>query len=689
MAQLEDLMHKHFIEYASYFILDRAIPDLRDGLKPVQRRILHTLFTMSDGRYHKVANVIGETMKLHPHGDASIGDALVVLANKDYFIDRQGNFGNLLTGHPSAAARYIECRLTPLALDTLFFEPLTEFLPSYDGRNKEPVFLPSKLPVVLMLGTEGIAVGMSTKIMPHNLKELWEAQVALLNGESVELLPDFQQGGLMDVAAYDDGRGKVEVRARIREKDAKHVVIEEVPYGTTTESLIASIESAVQKGRVKLASIDDFTTDKVEIELTLARGVNADEVIPQLHAYTDCSVSVSSNLNVVRDRHPVSMTVSDILQALTVHLKAQIKAELEYERDQLVDRQHWLTLEQIFVENRVYKRIEEATTDEAVKNEVMVGMAEFEELFVRPMVDEDVKRLLELRIRRISAYDIEKNRREVDDILRQIKKLNSKLRNMTKTTIGYVEGLIEKYGDDFPRRTEITRIEAVDKKAVARQNIKLSYDRESGFFGSAVRGEQYKMSVSEFDLVLGIASDGTYRVMPPVDKVFFSGKLVYCEPFDPEEGIEFVVVYRDKKKIPFGKHIKIHRFIRNREYQLIKDREGKLDLLLDPATAGVVELGFTPMKRQRVTSAEFDLSILEPTSPTSRGRRLAAKPVNKLKHVPAEKPSKAAKPTKATTASKTTASKPKPAKPKPAKPKAGAKKPPPRGSGGGGQGALF
>jgi topoisomerase-4 subunit A len=600
---------------------------------------------MNDGRYHKVANVIGETMKLHPHGDASIADALVVLANKDYFIDRQGNFGNVLTGHPAAAARYIECRLTPLALDTLFFEPLTEFIPSYDGRNKEPVFLPSKLPVVLMLGTEGIAVGMSTKILPHNLNELWEA---------------------------DDGRGKVEVRARIREKDAKHVVIEEVPYGTTTESLIASIEAAVQKGRVKLASIDDFTTDKVEIELTLARGVNADEVIPQLYAYTDCSVSVSSNLNVVRGRRPASMTVSEILQVLTGELKAQLKAELEYERDQLVDRQHWLTLEQIFVENRVYKRIEEATTDEAVKSEVMEGMAKFKKLFVRPMVDEDVKRLLELRIRRISAYDIEKNRREVDDIVRQIKTLNSRLRNMTKTTVGYVEGLIEKYGDDFPRRTEVTRIEAVDKKAVARQNIKLSYDRESGFFGSAVRGDHFKMSVSEFDLVLGIASDGTYRVMPPVDKVFFSGKLVYCAPFDPEAGVEFVVVYRDKKKIAFGKRIKIHRFIRNREYQLIKDRAGKLDLLIAPETAGVVELGFTPMKRQRVTSAEFDLSILEPTSPTSRGRRLAAKPVNKVKHTAAERRSKPAKPTRAT------------------KPPGGPKKPPVRRDPkGGGQGALF
>ncbi|MCH2186453.1 DNA topoisomerase IV subunit A, partial [Myxococcota bacterium] len=321
MAQLDSLMRDNFLEYSSYVVLDRAIPDIRDGLKPVQRRILHTLFTMSDGRYHKVANVIGEAMKLHPHGDASIGDALVVLANKEFFIDRQGNFGNLHTGHPAAAARYIECRLTDLAVETLFHKPLTEFVPSYDGRTEEPVFLPSKLPVVLMLGTEGIAVGMATKILPHNLVELWEAQIAVLEGKKVELYPDFQQGGLMDVDAYEDGAGKVELRARVNVRDKKKVVITEIPFGTTTESIIASIEAAVQKGRVKIASIDDFTTDKVEIELTLARGVTAKELVPQLYAYTDCSVSISSNLTVIRDRRPEQLTVTEVIRGLTERLK--------------------------------------------------------------------------------------------------------------------------------------------------------------------------------------------------------------------------------------------------------------------------------------------------------------------------------------------------------------------------------
>ena len=321
MANLDPLMRRNFLEYASYAILDRAIPDLRDGCKPVQRRILHTLFEMHDGRFHKVANVIGETMKLHPHGDASIGDALVVLANKDYFIERQGNFGNLLTGHPAAAARYIECRLTPLALETLFNPNLTEFVPSYDGRSDEPVFLPAKLPVMLMLGVEGIAVGMATRILPHNFVELLRAQIAILSGKPFKLLPDFPQGGLMDVSEYDDGRGKVKVRALIDARGEKTVVIREIPFGTTTETLIASIEAASQQGRVKIAAIDDYTTDKVEIELELARGVYADEVIPQLYAYTECAVSVSSSVLAIRDRKPVEMTVTEVLDELTEQLR--------------------------------------------------------------------------------------------------------------------------------------------------------------------------------------------------------------------------------------------------------------------------------------------------------------------------------------------------------------------------------
>lgn len=699
MAQLETLMRRNFVDYASYAILDRAIPDLRDGLKPVQRRILHTLFEMHDGRYHKVANIIGETMKLHPHGDAAIGDALVVLANKGLFIDRQGNFGNVFTGHPAAAARYIEARLTPLALEALFNEALTEMVDSYDSRTREPVSLPSKLPAVLMLGAEGIAVGMATRILPHNPVELWRAQIDLLHGRPVELHPDFPQGGLADVSAYDDGRGKVEVRAQIDTDGDKRVVIREIPFGTTTESVIASIETAVQKGRVKVGKVNDYTTDRVEIELTLPRGVTASEVVPQLYAYTDCSVSLSSNIVVIVDRRPVEVTVGEALAVLTELLVERIRAELEWEQRRFVDRKHWLTLEQIFVEKRVYKRIEEAASEDAVRREVLEGMSAHEALFVRPMVDDDVKRLLELRIRRISAWDIEKHRQEVGEIEVALEDVARKLADLTGTAVAWVEGMIEKYGDDYPRRTRLAGFEQIDVKAVARQTIKLAYDPKSGFFGSEVKGQKFEMTVSEFDLVLGIAADGTYRVMTPPEKQLFSAKLLYCARFDPDAGLEFTLVYRDASRYAYGKRVKIEKFIRNKEYRLFGEG-GKVDLLLPDGEEGIAALEFIPAPRQRVKTARFDLTRLEPTGIAARGTRMASKPVKSLKLLvrkPRPEPKRAAaKPPKVTPAAR--GSKPpkapvKPSAPAPASQATGRKSAPPKKGGSGPidgeQGSLF
>jgi len=638
MAQLDSLMRQNFIDYASYSILDRAIPDVRDGLKPVQRRILHTLFEMHDGRYHKVANTIGETMKLHPHGDASIGSALVVLANKDYFIDKQGNYGSVLTGHPAAASRYIECRLTPLALATLFNTELTEFVDSYDGRSREPVFLPAKLPVALMLGTEGIAVGMATRILPHNLVELWNAQIACLRDEPFSLYPDFPQGGWMDASEYADGFGKVEIRAKIEAVGEKRVVIRETPYGTTTESLIASIEAAVQKGRVKVASIDDFTTDSVEIELRLPRGVTSDEVVPQLYAYTDCSLSVSSNLVVIRDGRPVQATVTEVLAGHTAQLREQIRLELELEQRRITDRKHWLTLEQIFVEKRVYKKIETARTEKAVKSGVATGMKEHSALFVRPMVDGDIKRLLELRIRRISLFDIEKNRGEIEECDVRLAAIDELLSDLTGTTIDYLEGLIERFGSEYPRRTQHTSFEAIEKKAVAQQTIKLVYDRESGFFGTAVKSGSRELRVSEFDLILAITDDGVYRIVTPPEKLLLSGKLLHLDVFDPEVGLEFTVVYRDLQKNAFGKRVHVHKFIRNREYQLIKDKAGRVDLLLTDGETGTLLLDYVAAPRQRVRSGKFDLAKLARMGVSARGVRLAPKPVGKLRLLPKKTP---------------------------------------------------
>lgn len=630
MSTLEPLMERNFLEYASYVIVDRAIPDIRDGCKPVQRRILQTLFNMDDGKFHKVANVIGETMKLHPHGDASIGDALVVLANKEYFIERQGNFGNILTGHPAAAARYIECRLTDLARDTLFFKELTQFQDSYDGRKKEPIALPVKLPVLLLLGIEGIAVGMSTKILPHNLIELLEAQIKILNYEPVQIYPDFPTGGVVDVTEYAEGKGKVRVRAKLESDGDKRIVIREVPFSTTTESLIASIESASHKKKIKIASINDFTTDAVEIEILLPRGVHTDEVIPQLYAYTNCEVSISSNIVTIQDGHPVNPTVNEVLRYLTDKLRDQICAELELELKKLQDKQHWLTLEQIFIEKRVYKRIEEATTEAQVVSEVYEGMKPFSKQFVRALTDNDIEKLLEIRIRRISKYDLTKNRKQIKEVEDNIQEVNRKLASLTQTTIGFLKDLIAKYKKQFPRRTEIQLFDTIEKKDVARQNIKVGYDASTGFFGSEVKESEYIITMSEYDRVLFICKDGSYRIVAPEEKILIPGKVMYWEPFDQENGVKFTVVYRDDGRIAYAKKVHIHKFIKDREYELIKDKKGKVDLLIPGDAQNTIKVHFAPAKRQRVKEAEFDLAELEFIGPSSKGRRVNSKPVSRI-----------------------------------------------------------
>jgi topoisomerase-4 subunit A len=638
MSQLKPLMEKNFLEYASYVIIDRAIPSLRDGCKPVQRRILHTLFEMHDGKFHKVANVIGETMKLHPHGDLSIGDALVVLANKEYFIEKQGNFGNIITGHEAAASRYTECRLTPLALDTLFNKALTWFIPSYDGRRQEPVELPAKVPVLLMMGAEGIAVGMATTILPHNFMELLQAQINILSGERFELYPDFLQGGLIDISEYDDGRGKVRIRAKI-DRGQHKLVIREIPYGTTTASIMASIENAVQKGKVSISTISDFTTEAVEIELHLSRGAEAEKVVDQLYAHTDCEVSITSNIVVIRAGRPVEVTVSDYLEEFTSILKKLIKAELEHELAVLEDRRHWLTLEQIFIENRVYKHIEKAVTEEAVRRQVHEGMRPFKKLFVRPMNDADVTRLLDLKIRRISAYDIKRNRGDINDIVAAIKQVNVKLRNLTKTSISWLKEIIAKYRGQYPRRTVVETFHTVDKLAVAKANIRLSWDRDSSFFGSNVRGSEFAMNVTEYDKILAVTSDGTYRIMPPPEKAWLPGALLYAAVFDAKKGVGLTVIYWDANKSAWGKKVRIERFITNKVYSLVKEGSPGIAFLSDKKSPGKAVLHMVPRKRAKVRAVTMDLNKLPPCGLTARGTRLTSKSMERVELLP-EKPAK-------------------------------------------------
>ena len=631
MSQLKPLMEKNFIEYASYVIIDRAIPDVRDGCKPVQRRILNTLFEMHDGKFHKVANVIGETMKLHPHGERSIEDALVLLANKEYFVEKQGNFGNVITGHGAAAPRYIECRLTPLAVETLFNRALTIYSQSYDGRKQEPLFLPAKVPVLLMLGTEGIAVGMSTRIFPHNFIELLKAQIAILKKKDYALYPDFPQGGLIDVSEYNNGFGRLKIRAKIDIIDHKKLIIRQIPYSTTTTSLISSIESAVSKNRVSISSINDFTTDRVEIELTTSRGVRSEDVLPQLYAYTDCEVSVASNIVAIKDNQPAEISVREYLKGFTGQLKKQIKAELEHELAKLLDRQHWLTLEQIFVENRVYKGIEKAATESRVTKEVYQGMKPYRHLFLREMVDDDVRRLLDLKIRRISAYDINKNREDREAIALAIKECQAKLKSLTKTTVAYIQQLIHRYCEHYPRRSEIHSFESVDKKAVTKADIRLSYDSETGFFGSSVKGSEYQMRVSEYDRILAITKDGTYRIMAPPDKILLPGKLLYCKVFNPSKGCDITFLYRDKGKTAWGKRIVIRKYVTDKVYELCRESYSGLDYLVIGKKAPEVRLLFVPAPRQKVREATFDLSALSPCGLNARGTHLHTKPVAKLR----------------------------------------------------------
>jgi topoisomerase-4 subunit A len=489
MDYIQSLFNKNFLEYASYVIRDRAIPDLEDGLKPVQRRILHTLFEMDDGKFHKVANVVGQCMKYHPHGDASIGDALVVLANKEVFIEKQGNFGNIYTGDSASATRYIECRLTGFAKDLMYNPEITKYVASYDGRNKEPTAFRAKLPVVLAIGAEGIAVGMSTKILPHNIREIIEAEKACLAEKRFKVYPDFPTGGFIDVSGYEDGLGKVLVRAKLDTSDEKRIVIRELPFGSTTESIIASIENAARSGKIKISEINDFTTDKVEIEIKLQRGVYASDMIDALYAFTECEQSISCNLLVIKDSLPTLMTVTDIIKDHAKKLVKILKEELELEMATLTDRLHMRTLERIFIEERIYKKIETVKTAEGVVNAVLKGFEPYRAELIRDVSEEDVDRLLKIPIRRISLYDINKNREEVTAINARIKEIKKLLKNLTEYAISVLDGILAKLDPaTTKRRTELARFTKIDvKEAVTRLSRHERFLRRRDHESDAVR----------------------------------------------------------------------------------------------------------------------------------------------------------------------------------------------------------
>ena len=636
MAYIKSIFEKNFLEYASYVIKDRAIPELGDGLKPVQRRILHSLFEMDDGKYHKVANVVGHCMKYHPHGDASIGDALVVLANKEFFIDRQGNFGNILTGDRASAARYIECRATPLAKDIFYNPKLTSYIESYDGRNKEPLVFPAKIPVILVIGAEGIAVGMSTKILPHNIIETLEAEKACLAGKEFKLYPDFPCGGFVDVSDYRDGNGKVLARAKLDTSDPKRIVIRELPFGSTTESLIASVENAAKAGRIKIQSINDYTTENVEIEIKLARGVYAEETIDALYAFTECEQAISVNMLVIKDNFPEVMTISDVVRHHAKQLVKILVKELEIEKRELQDKLHLRTLERIFVEERIYKLIESQKTAEAVRNAVVKGFVPFaKEVGPRGVSDDDVEHLLKIPIRRISLYDINRARAEMDEIRARIKEINAHLKNSTAYAVSFIDGIIGKVKANKElgggeRKTKVGKFEKVDVKEVVKKDLLLKYDSESGYLGTAVNGAVVA-EASQFDRVLVVRQNGSWTVQDIQEKVFAGEKAWWIGIADKDtvNSIVFTIVYREKESgLAFIKRCVIEGWIMNKEYSFVPENTDVLHI--DVRQKFTFNLHYVPKPRLKVLCEEFKAQSFAVKGIKAGGVRLSGKAVKRI-----------------------------------------------------------
>ena len=646
MAFVKNLFDKNFIEYASYVIRDRAIPDLEDGLKPVQRRILHTLFEMDDGRFQKVANVVGQTMKYHPHGDASIYGAVITIANRglflqqtpkrkwiSIFLETQGNFGNMFTGDSASAGRYIECRINPLAKDFFVTNPhVTHYIPNYDGRSTEPEVFRAKIPIALIIGAEGIAVGMSTKILPYNIKEVLDAEIKCLQGEKFEIYPDVPTGGLIDVSNYNDGNGKIITRAKFDTSDEKKIVITELPLDTTSEALLNSIDNAYKAGKIKISSVDDHSTDHCEIEIKLPRGVYTKDVIDALYAFTDCEKSISCQMLVIKDNMPVAMTATEIIKFYAQRLTGIIKDELEFERGQLTDKLHLRTLERIFIEERIYKRIEEMKTQEAVFKAVVDGFVPFKAELIRPITKEDIEHLLAIPIRRISLYDINKNRAEVKEINAKLKEIARKLKNLTACAIDYLGNMLGKFGpNDLKRHTQIKKFSAVDVKEVAKSDQSLRYD-DKGYLGINVSGGQEIKKVSPYDRILYVRKNGLYTVTDVPDKIFIDKGMWFCDVADKDKipQVLFTVIFRDPKtKYAFIKRCRIPSWIMNRDYFLAPD--GMEVLYISTAKNFTFTLKYEKKPKVKILEEKFKAQDFAEKGLKTLGVRLSARECEGIK----------------------------------------------------------
>lgn len=656
---MRDLFDFNFRQYSAYVICSRAIPALEDGLKPVQRRIMHSLWEKDDGRYTKVANIVGHAMQYHPHGDASIGDALCVLANKlwgkglGYLIDGQGNYGSLLTGMPHAATRYIECRLTELARKEVFNKKTTSYVPNYDGRKEEPVYLPSKLPLLLMLGADGIAVGLSTAILPHNFTELLEAEIAILQKKPFQVYPDFQLGGVMDVSDYQDGLGKVKIRAKI-EKEGKGLVITELPWGETTDSIAESIEEAIKKKKVGVRKLHDLTSDTVRIELELATGENPDKAITALYAFTNCEKSLSSRPIVLDAGRPKLMSVSEILKRNVDRLLELTKREQEIRLGELDDLYHARTLDRIFIEERIYKRIESEKTYEGVKATIREGFKPYLKELRHPVIsDEDIERLLKIPIRRISQFDINKNREEIEGILKEEAQVKDNLAHLRAFVTKYLKGLIKEYGKKYPRYTKIESgaFKQVDVRAITASELSIKWDKENNYVGSGLRNGDELFKCSSLDELILIWKSGKFRKVQPEDKIFVDKDLLAVFRYNQEkdrESLDFTCVYEEGS---YGfSYIKRFRFgglIRNKDYWLAPEKPKSKILLLQKGCPETLYVKFKPAKGQKIHQQHFlpkelvsrvnretgkneKQEVVPIRSATTKGKQLTTKPIAKV-----------------------------------------------------------
>lgn len=637
--QLSGMYQNWFLDYASYVILERAVPHINDGLKPVQRRILHSMKRLDDGRYNKVANIVGHTMQFHPHGDASIGDALVQLGQKELLIDCQGNWGNILTGDSAAAPRYIEARLSKFALDVVFNPKTTEWQASYDGRNREPVTLPVKFPLLLAQGVEGIAVGLSSKILPHNFNELCDAAIAYLHGEEFKLYPDFQTGGSIDVSRYNDGErgGVVRVRAKISKLDNKTLCISEIPYGKTTSSLIDSILKAIEKGKIKIRKVDDNTARKVEILIHLAPGVSSDKTLDALYAFTDCEVNISPNCCVIDNKKPHFLTVSDVLRKSVNNTRDLLRKELEIQKNETLETLHFASLEKIFIEERIYKdkQFEQAENMDIACEHIDERLTPFYPQFVREVTKEDILRLMEIKMARILKFNKDKADELIARLKAEIEEIDNHLAHLTEYTIEWYRHLKDKYGKDFPRRTEIRNFDTIVATKVVEANEKLYINREEGFIGTVLKKDEFICNCSDIDDVIIFYKDGKYKIVRISDKLFVGKNILYVNIFKKnDKRTIYNVIYRDGKEgFHYIKRFNVTSMIRDREYDVTQGNPGSKIVYFSANPNGeaeIIKVTLRPNPRIKKLIFERDFSEINIKGRQSMGNLLTKFEVHKI-----------------------------------------------------------